>query len=340
MSWKLKGTSEVAKSSWVPVELSHGGFTVDWIELSHGGVTSDGDGDGRIHDGTSGSRWIPVDLSHGGVVIDHDSDGRVHDGTPDEHDAEERDQPEESRQQEVRIPDSLAKHTVNGELTEERRELHEQIIAKVFGDATPVDDPEFVLMGGGPASGKSTLIRMGLVSLDENSVTIDSDYIKGELPEYQQMLEDGDSRAAAYAHEESSMISKEIMARAVAGDYNVTLDGTGNSTMERLRRKTEAAKSRGHRLRAVYATVPMDEALRRNAERAKRTGRMVPPTVLRNAHRNVSAVLEQAVNDKLFDSFELWNTEGEPNQVAGFSGQRLTIMDEEKFRQFRSKASR
>src|SRR5690606_32553272 len=77
----------------------------------------------------------------------------------------------------------------DGSWTPERAALHDKIVKDVLSKATPVKNGKAVgvLMGGGPASGKSSAINSGKVQLEKNVVHIDSDEIKKSIPEYQQM---------------------------------------------------------------------------------------------------------------------------------------------------------
>ena len=62
-------------------------------------------------------------------------------------------------------------------------------------------------MTGGPsANGKSTLLNSGKINHPKNMVTIDSDAIKTDLPEYNALIKTKDPRAAPFAHEESSKL--------------------------------------------------------------------------------------------------------------------------------------
>ena len=58
------------------------------------------------------------------------------------------------------------------------------------------------MSGGAPANGKSTVIDSGAISYPKNMAIIDSDKIKGKLPEYNSMVRSKNFNAAAYSHEE------------------------------------------------------------------------------------------------------------------------------------------
>ena len=85
-------------------------------------------------------------------------------------------------------------------------------------------------------------INSSFIDLDENTMTVDSDAIKGLLPEYREKLEAKDKTAAAFAHGESSFLAKKIMAKALSEGFNTNLDGTGDGSMKGLRKKAKAAE--------------------------------------------------------------------------------------------------
>jgi hypothetical protein len=105
--------------------------------------------------------------------------------------------------------DTLEKYTrADGTLTPERAALHKQIINGILAGHKPQEHSVATFFGGGPTAGKSTALKATL----EDTAHIDSDEIKARLPEYQQMLDAKDPRAAAFVHEESSALGKQAVA--------------------------------------------------------------------------------------------------------------------------------
>lgn len=233
--------------------------------------------------------------------------------------------------------DTFEQHQVNGKWSPERQKLHKQIVDQHFKGKKPVKNPIAYVLGGGPASGKSSIIKGGHVSIDDNTVHIDSDAIKGMLPEYQQMVDAKDHRAASHVHEESSYIAKMIQAKASGGSYHTLLDGTGNSSLESLSGKVAAMRKAGQRVVAQYVTVPTEIALQRNIERAKKTGRLPPESMLRACHASVSKIVPEAVNAGLFDEFALWDTENGVVQVASIEGGKFVVHDQALWKKFLDK---
>jgi len=209
--------------------------------------------------------------------------------------------------------DSLAAHTdQDGKLTAARSALHEKIVRDTLAGHAKSARPVARFMGGGPASGKSTVMK-GV----DPGVLIDSDGIKAKLPEYRQMTKAGNPAAAAYAHEESSALAKQIMARAAKSGMDFTLDGTGDSGYDKMAKKVAEARSSGHKVHGAYVTVDTDEAVRRANKRAARTGRVVPEPVIREIHSSVTKTFSDAVARDLFDSAELWDNNGPEPVLVG-----------------------
>jgi predicted ABC-type ATPase len=214
--------------------------------------------------------------------------------------------------------DSLEQHTRDGQLTPERAALHEKIIGRALAGTSPSHDPVATFMGGGPASGKSAMLKQSPVS----GVVIDPDAIKAQLPEYQTGVAAGDKGAAAFVHEESSALAKKIMSRAVAGKRDFTLDGTGDSSYPKLAGKAAEAKAAGYRVHGQYVTADTATAAGRADQRAAKTGRVVPLTYLRETHASVTGAFRQAVKNGLFDSAELWDNNDRPDRSIHLIGSK------------------
>ena len=222
----------------------------------------------------------------------------------------------------------------------ERRKLHEAIINHHFRDVTPVPNPEAHMMGGGPASGKSVAIQSGHIKIPDNHVGIDADAIKGMLPEYTQMVASKDEKAAAFAHEESSYLSKQIMDKASQGKYHLMLDGTGDSGLKSLAGKIQRMRAGGHRILGHYVTVDTETALQRNRERAVKTGRLPPEKMVKDCHAMISKILPDAVKSGLFDEFQLFDTNGDgAKRIASAKGNQLQIRDGGLWGRFLEKAN-
>lgn len=225
----------------------------------------------------------------------------------------------------------------DGSFTPERQALHDAIVRRHFQNATPVGDPVVTVLGGGPASGKSTAI--GQLSLPKNLVHIDTDEIRAMLPEYREGL-GVIKEIAAITHEESDVINKRIARLAIEGRYNVLMDGTGNGSLENLTKKVNGYRAGGGRVVGGYVTVDTDEAMTRMVKRGDRTGRYVPEEYLRGVHRGISEILPTAMERGLFDEVSLWDNNGAtPILVATARGKAITIYDRAAWDRFLKKAN-
>lgn len=206
-----------------------------------------------------------------------------------------------------------------GNWTPERQALHQAIIDSHFVGKTPVAAPTAIMLGGGPASGKSTVTSN--MELDPNTVKIDVDHIRKKLPEYGEGLARGDSTVSTFTHEESSYISKQVLKRASEGQYNTLLDGTGDSGYNSLAAKIGQMKAGGAKVRGIYVNLDTNTAIARSKARAANPksdsfGRTVPESFMRQSHAAVSRVVPAAIDAGLYDSFELWDTTGRSGKLV------------------------
>jgi predicted ABC-type ATPase len=220
-----------------------------------------------------------------------------------------------------------------------REELHDVIVEHLRDVPKGTGQPEFVLMGGGSGAGKSFLLKTGDIRLPEHHVHIDVDSIKKSLPEYNVLGHAGDARAASYVHEESSYLGKRAMNESFKAGQNVVLDGTGDSKLESVLKKTDAARAGGLKVRGEYVTCSVDTALKRAADRAVKTGRSVPEAVIRATHASVSSIYPVAVKRGAYDESHLWDNDGKkPVLVASSKGTEMTVHDQKLWHKFLAKA--
>ena len=218
-------------------------------------------------------------------------------------------------------------------------DVHDPWIDSMLRDGVRYDDTRATFMGGGSGAGKGSVQRSGQVTFRRGSTVVDSDEAKRAIPEYRKLVDAGDSNAAAFVHEESSDMAARLMAESLEQGYDTVLDGTGNSTIEKLASKVEQARERGaKRVVAEYVTIDTDEALRRAAARAERTGREVPEAVIRRTHESVSRIFPEAAERNLFDELRLWDNMGdEPILIYERVDGVETILNAERYQAFLAK---
>lgn len=239
----------------------------------------------------------------------------------------------------------------DGNVTPERAVVHKEIIDKILSGKSPVDGQATLrILGGGPASGKSTAVKMGLVEkMDKNhSIVVDPDGIKEMLPGYAEMAKK-DEHAAAYYHEESSMIAKQLHDIASRENLNVTYDGTGDGSPNSLQKKIDTGRKAGYKVEGVYVTIDTEEAVRRNQQRyedAKKAGknpRLVDQDTVRQIHADVTKISVQKASE--FDSIVLIDNNGPKGQSKiigrGGNGKGLTPVpgEEKAFQSYLDKAN-
>jgi len=201
------------------------------------------------------------------------------------------------------------------------REIHDPIVRHFLeGHKKAKGTPKTLFMAGGSGSGKST-VRDGLEDKPDDAVIVDPDAIKEMLPEYQEMVQEGDKRAAKLVHEESSDIAKRLMEEANKRGFNVIIDGTGDSEPGKFSGKVDAAKAAGRDVKVVLVDIDTEEAIKRAMDRAKETGRRVPPSEIKAIHEAVAArYLEW--RDKV-DDWEVWVNDGDFTEPPRLIARRI-----------------
>lgn len=219
-------------------------------------------------------------------------------------------------------------------LTRKRAAMHKAVIDKLTKDVPVQENPTMYMLGGGPAAGKSTIVRAGEGGLPpaDKAVQVNADDLKEAFPEYERMRFGDTSdfyNAASFAHEESSMLSKQLQNVGVQQRKDIVLDGTGNSKIEALEKKIGVAKKDGYKVHAVYATIPTDEAWNRAVTRSKKRDerRYVPEFIVRGTHKSVSIALPQAIERGLFDNVQLYDTSGELKLIGKGTGSDFEVAD-------------
>lgn len=240
-------------------------------------------------------------------------------------------------------------------VTAERQRLHNQLVRdKVDAvDAVPPGEEKiFVFLGGGPAAGKSTGLKMGVftgVPPKGDYVEVNADEVKGQLPEFDKLRysrNSGEFKAAAsFVHEESSMVAKMQQKAAVTKGTHIVLDGTGDGKPAGLKSKIDLARSQGYTVKARYSTLDTNEAWKRADKRSRgRERRYVQEGVVRTTHREVSAVFPIAQEGGWFDDYELIYTDvprGTPPILVmrGAGSQPPTIARDDLWIGFQAKAN-
>jgi hypothetical protein len=231
----------------------------------------------------------------------------------------------------------------NGNYHPSRQALHAAIIDKLFRQQTdqglsgtapelkpPADGkPTVHFTGGGYASGKGGVIKQLKAKGEwpEDAMLLDPDLIKAELPEFQHAAMD-DPEANLRVYTEAWDIAQQAMKLAQEKKLNVVVDGITNTSPDEVAKRLKSFTDAGYvNPRISYVSVPTEEAISRaraRAEKAKTPAdrRMIPETIMRSVHRDVSATLpgvlqrakEMGAQVQVYDTNQgLDETTGRPN---------------------------
>ena len=236
--------------------------------------------------------------------------------------------------------DSQQLNTKNGKYKASRKKIHNKIEKDILKDGRPSKDKTVYMSGGAPANGKSEIINSGKIKYPKHIVKIDPDGIKKKLPEYEPLVKMKNPKAAAFTHEESSFLSKDILQKSVNKNFDVLLDGTGDGSFEKLGKKIAVMKSNGHRISADYVTLDTDLCLKLAAQRSAKTGRKVPKSYIREVNESVARVLPQAIKAGYYDDLRLWDTNiwRHPRLIAEYKDGKMNVVNKDLYSRFLAKA--
>lgn len=231
--------------------------------------------------------------------------------------------------------------TAQGTYTPERIELHARIIrALLQGAGAHPNDKQAIFLAGGPASGKSHMLKTGHVKPESDAVEINPDIIKTMLPEYKALTAAKDPRASSLVHEESSHIAKWATNLAMARHHHIVIDGVGNSGPGKFARKVQQAVDHGYKTSVHTATTDTETAWARSEERARKTGRHVPEGYLRQAHAGVSRVFRDDISKMPGIDVHVYDTTGKTKRVYSKSATGAeNVRDRKRHAKFLAKAN-
>ena len=179
------------------------------------------------------------------------------------------------------LPQTKAKHFNNTtkRYSQKRRELHKEIINSFIDDVVCIqqDEPIAILMGGSPASGKSSFLKKyAPYLLKEDLLRIDADEVRSMLPEYE-------GWNASQTHLETKDIVETLLSDRTIGipcEFDLIYDGTMNNTKS-YKPLIALLKKLGYKIFAVYIdNVPYEVIKKRALERYQKSGRFVPMEVI------------------------------------------------------------
>lgn len=235
-------------------------------------------------------------------------------------------------------------HKENGHWTPPRQALHRSYLNAAKAQV-PKGDGVVYMTGGGPAAGKSKgLLQNPKVGIPnaKQAVHADPDGAKEWIPEFAEYKHSDDPSVATRVHEESAYMSQEAVKEGLAGGHDVVYDSSGDGGIDKLEKKVKAMRANGaKKVVAHYATVDVDEAIKRSDARAKVEGRFVPHAYLRKVHQDVTRTALGAIERGVYDKLDLWDTSaaGEPVHVATYdkAAGGLKIHDDKAWENFKKR---
>ena len=219
----------------------------------------------------------------------------------------------------------------------EREELHLEIIRGALSDARATDEPDVIVLAGGPASGKSTHLETH--DLARGRVVVDPDAVKNGLPEYAELVAQGSRYAAFGTHEESSDVAKRMIGAAMEQRLPLLLDVTGDGGPGAFGEKLRPFLDAGYEVEVRYVDVSIPVALEWAGTRYEKTGRFLAPSFVREMHTAVAARFDEVLDLRPPVAIKLFDPRGDLLVAKRSRDGRLSVEDEVRWREFRMKAS-
>lgn len=210
------------------------------------------------------------------------------------------------------VKDTKQMHSIDSKTyTKERHQLHKKIIRMLEKtDTYPKkgNKPVAILIGGGTASGKTTMrktiVEKELKAKNISATTVDLDEIKEYIPEYAEYKKTNPNEAARFVHKESYDIGELLLKRLIKKRKNFIYESTMSRT-RKYKSLVNKLKKHNYEIHAYVAYVPLSVAKERAEKRAQTTGRKVPYKVIENTHKLAPRTLE-AIKDEL-DSYQVYD---------------------------------
>lgn len=182
--------------------------------------------------------------------------------------------------------------------TPERRELRKKITSDLYNKniAERKHDRDATIVLGLPASGKSTLADP--IVKAKGALEIDPDLAKAQLPEYQNGI------GAFATHEESSAITRDVMAEGLANGDNIVWARVDSP--EKTVQDIKNLKRLGYKVHVQMLDVEPEVAEQSAIDRYLTKGRYVSPLVVREYGTKPKESYLAAKNSGLADSAEMY----------------------------------
>lgn len=201
------------------------------------------------------------------------------------------------------LKETKKKYSIQGnKYTQKRHRMHVKIAMEFLKKASSPRKGErliAVLIGGGTASGKTTMRRIivekKLKELNIRAVIVDPDERKEYIPEYTTLKTKYPNDAARLVHKESVDICELIVKKLIRHRKHFVYEGTMART-KKYKKLVKKLKKAGYEIYVFIADIPIECAKCRAAERAKVTGRKIPSHIITKTHSQVPNTFEVIKN--------------------------------------------
>lgn len=230
----------------------------------------------------------------------------------------------------------------DGTYKPERAALHNRIIDDFTRGKKPAPanrQKTAIVMMGGTASGKTSLVNDVLKDRVGTFVNVNPDDVKEELPEWKVGLDASAEDTAFVLHEESSDIAEQVYNEAIDKGLNLVVDGTGKKA-DRHIAKIQQLQKEGYHVTLLMPDIDTEVAVKRADRRAERTGRFVPHKIIRESHHLIPENFERIA--RASDSFALFDSRGLTAQLkwSGGKGEKDRVHDSQFVARFKSRGER
>ena len=190
------------------------------------------------------------------------------------------------------LPQTKELNSIDGKYTDERIKLHNEIIKEAKTGVTCIQKgkPIAVLMGGSPASGKTTFLKKYRPYLLQNNLfKVDADEVRAKLPEYK-------GWNASQTHKETGDIVKTLISDRSIGVpclFDFIYDGTMTG-VEKYESLIKFLEKEGYEIYIVFMGNVSKEVVKERAlKRYQKSGRFVPMEVLDDFFKTGENTLNQ-----------------------------------------------
>ncbi|CBJ29745.1 conserved unknown protein [Ectocarpus siliculosus] len=193
---------------------------------------------------------------------------------------------------------SLLDYSYHSHYTLERQHVQDDILQEALRTKTPgsLENPWAVFTAGAMGAGKSHVMGVlgerGLFPMDA-FVQVDPDSLRRKLPEMEGYVRSDPGTAGSLTHKEAGLLAELLEETALLQGRNILVDGSMRNG-EWYAEHVGDLRRRFPRLRVaiIHVWAPEEEVMKRAVRRGLTTGRVIPPSVLRDTIRAVPRSVE------------------------------------------------